>query len=59
MQVWVHSRKQFILYSEDGRIPAEKKSSTQGAKWISSWEFLFLFVNVFCALFCNLVILLT
>lgn len=24
MQAWVHSRKQFILYSEDGRIPAEK-----------------------------------
>lgn len=26
MQVWVHSRKQFILHSEDGRIPAKKKN---------------------------------
>lgn len=25
MQAWVHSRKQFILYSEDGKIPAEKQ----------------------------------
>lgn len=24
MQAWVHSTKQFIFYSEDGKIPAEK-----------------------------------
>lgn len=59
MQAWVHSRKQFILYSEDGRIPAEKKSTTQEVKWILSWEILVLFVKLLSALFYNLVILLT